>query len=48
MTTPAERQARAERLTSVRVIVRPTGGPPVGFLGLAVATVVVAGSELEC
>jgi uncharacterized protein len=48
MSTPAEQVAIEERLATVRVMVRPTGHPlPVGFLGLAAATTVVAGLQLE-
>lgn len=48
MTTPAEQTARDERLAAVRVVLRPTGHPlPLGFLGLAAATVVVSGLQLR-
>jgi succinate-acetate transporter protein len=48
MSTPAEQTARQERRDVVRVMLRPIGHPlPLGFLGLAAATTVLSGLQLE-
>src|SRR3954452_14236426 len=48
MSTPAQRVALDERAGMVRVVLRPPGHHlPLGFLGLAAASTVVAGLQLE-